>query len=167
MLLTILSSLAQDESRSISENTRWGIRRRYENGEYGIATKRFMGYDRDENGRLIINPEQAKVVNRIYKEFLSGKTADHIKRILEKERIVKWDGTCKWETTTIQSMLENEKYKGDAILQKGLTVDFLTKKRKKNEGELQQLYIEEDHEAIISPDMWECVQLEYREEKPT
>lgn len=170
VLLTILSSLAQDESRSISENTRWGIRRRYENGEYGIATKRFMGYDRDKNGRLIINQGQAKVVKRIYNEYLLGKTADHIKRILEKENVPKWNGTTKWEVSTIQSMLTNEKYKGDAELQKKYTVDFLTKERKQNNGELQKFYIEEDHDAIISPEVWECVQLEaarrknYREE---
>ena len=89
VLLTILSSLAQDESRSISENTKWGLRKRYENGEYGIATKRFMGYDKDENGKLVINPKQAKVVKRIYEEYLLGKTVDHIKRILEKEKIPK------------------------------------------------------------------------------
>lgn len=162
VLLTILASLAQDESRSISENTKWGIRRRFENGEFGIATKRFMGYDRDSNGKLVVNHEQAKAVKRIYREFLSGKTADNIKRILEKERIPKWDGTCKWESTTIQSMLINEKYKGDAELQKGHTVDFLTKKRERNNGELQKYYIEEDHEAIISPEIWECVQLEMK-----
>jgi len=160
VLLTILSSLAQDESRSISENTRWGIRRRYENGEYGIATKRFMGYDRDENGKLVINQEQAKVVKRLYSEYLNGKTLDYIKRIFERERIPKWDGSYKWEVTTLQSMLTNEKYKGDAELQKGHTVDFLTKERKRNDGELQKFYIEEDHDAIIDSEIWECVQLE-------
>lgn len=160
VLLTILSSLAQDESRSISENTRWGIRRKYENGEYSIATKRFMGYDRNKEGRLVVNKKQAKVVKKIYEEYLSGKTVDYIKRILEREKIPKWDGSYKWQSTTIQSILTNEKYKGDAELQKGHTVDFLTKKREKNNGELQKFYIEEDHEAIISPGMWECVQLE-------
>lgn len=165
VLLTILSSLAQDESRSISENTRWGIRRRYENGEYGISTKRFMGYDRGEDGKLVINRKQAKAIKRIYEEYLSGKTVDYIKRILEREKIPKWDGSYKWQATTIQSILTNEKYKGDAELQKGHTVDFLTKTRKKNEGELQKFYIEEDHEAIIEPEMWECVQLEMQRRK--
>lgn len=165
VLLTILSSLAQDESRSISENTRWGLRRRYENGEYGISTKRFMGYDRGEDGKLVINRKQAKAIKRIYEEYLSGKTVDYIKRILEREKIPKWDGSYKWQATTIQSILTNEKYKGDAELQKGHTVDFLTKTRKKNEGELQKFYIEEDHEAIIEPEMWECVQLEMQRRK--
>lgn len=160
VLLTILASLAQDESRSISENSKWGIRRRFESGEHKMATKRFMGYDTDKDGGLVINRKQAKVVKRIYDEFLSGKTVDYIKRILEKEKILKWDGTCKWESSTIQSMLKNEKYKGDAILQKSYTADFLTKKRNKNCGELQSYYIEDDHEAIINKDIWECVQLE-------
>ena len=161
VLLTILSSLAQDESRSISENSTWGIRRRFENGQFKMSTKRFLGYDTDENGKLVINREQAKIVERIYDEYLSGKTVDHIKRILEKEEVKNWNGTTKWHAKTIQSMLQNEKYKGDAILQKSYTVDFLTKKRAKNEGHIQQYHIEENHEAIIDPLIWEAVQLEY------
>lgn len=161
VLLTILSSLAQDESRSISENSTWGIRRRFENGQFKMSTKRFLGYDTDEKGKLVINREQAKIVERIYDEYLSGKTVDHIKRILEKEEVKNWNGTTKWHAKTIQSILQNEKYKGDAILQKSYTVDFLTKKRAKNEGHIQQYHIEENHEAIIDPLIWEAVQLEY------
>ena len=76
VLPTILSSLAQDESRSISENSAWGIRRRFEQGQYTIATKRFLGYDRDKNGNLVVNPRQAKIVQRLYREFLDGKTTN-------------------------------------------------------------------------------------------
>ncbi|MBB2481050.1 recombinase family protein [Bacillus sp. APMAM] len=162
VLLTILSSLAQDESRSISENSTWGIRRRYENGKFGMSTKRFIGYDKDENGNLIVNPEQAKIVVRLYEEYLSGKTVDHIKRIFEAEGIKSWNGKAKWQATTLQSMLLNEKYKGDAILQKSYTVDFLTKKRVKNEGQIQQYHIEDNHEAIIDPLIWEAVQHEHQ-----
>ncbi|GAA0109235.1 recombinase family protein [Clostridium tertium] len=160
VLLTILSSLAQDESRSISENSTWGIRKRYENGQYGMSTKMFLGYDADENGKLVINKEQAKIVERLYDEYLSGKTVDYIKRIFEREGIKGWHGKAKWQASTLQSMLSNEKYKGDAILQKSYTVDFLTKKRVRNEGQIQQYHIEEDHEAIIDPIIWEAVQLE-------
>lgn len=160
VLLTILSSLAQDESRSISENSTWGIRKRYENGQYGMSTKRFMGYDTDENGKLVINPAQAKIVERLYDEYLSGKTVDYIKRIFEREGVKGWHGKAKWQASTLQSMLNNEKYKGDAILQKSYTVDFLTKKRARNNGKIQQYHIEEDHEAIIDPIIWEAVQLE-------
>ena len=160
VLLTILSSLAQDESRSISENSAWGIRRRFEQGHYTIATKRFLGYDRDKNGNLVVNPRQAKIVQRLYREFLDGKTTNYIARIFEQERIKNWDGRIKWQTTTLESMLGNEKYKGDAILQKSYTVDFLTKKRKNNDGELRKTVIHDDHEAIIEPWIWEAVQLE-------
>lgn len=165
VLLTILSSLAQDESRSISENSTWGIRRRFEKGQHKMSTKRFLGYDTDEDGKLVINQKQAAIVKRLYHEFLSGKTVDYIKRIFEQEGVVNWDGTTKWQVTTLQSMLENEKYKGDAILQKSYTTDFLTKKRVMNQGEIQKFYIEDDHEAIIEPWIWECVQLEIERRK--
>ncbi|WP_394527449.1 recombinase family protein [Lacrimispora sp. JR3] len=165
VLLTILSSLAQDESRSISENSTWGIRRRFEKGQHKMSTKRFLGYDTDENGKLVINKKQAQVVKRLYSEFLRGKTVDYIKRIFEQEGVKNWDGGTKWQTTTLQSMLENEKYKGDAILQKSYTTDFLSKKRVMNNGEIQKFYIEDDHEAIIEPWIWECVQLEIKRRK--
>lgn len=165
VLLTILSSLAQDESRSISENSTWGIRRRFEKGQHKMSTKRFLGYDTDEEGKLVINQKQELIVKRLYYEFLSGKTVDNIKRIFEREGVVNWDGSTKWQVTTLQSMLENEKYKGDTILQKSYTVDFLTKKRVQNQGEIQKFYIEDDHEAIIEPWIWECVQLEVQRRK--
>lgn len=165
VLLTILSSLAQDESRSISENSTWGIRRRFEKGQHKMSTKRFLGYDTDEDGKLVINRKQAAIVKRLYFEYLSGKTVDYIKRIFEREGVVNWDGSTKWQAKTLQSMLENEKYKGDAILQKSYTVDFLTKKRVLNQGEIQKFYIEDDHEAIIEPWIWECVQLEIERRK--
>ena len=136
VLLTILSSLAQDESRSISENCTWGIRRRFETGKHKMSTKRFLGYDTDENGKLVINRMQEPIVVRLYQEFLDGKTTDYIKRIFEKEGVRNWDGGTKWQATTLMSMLENEKYKGDALLQKSYTVDFLTKKRTQNKGEI-------------------------------
>lgn len=85
VLLTILSSLAQDESRSISENSTWGIRRRFETGKHKMSTKRFLGYDTDETGKLIVNSRQAKIVVRLFQEFLDGKTTDYIKRIFERE----------------------------------------------------------------------------------
>lgn len=118
VLLTILSSLAQDESRSISENCTWGIRRRFETGKHKMSTKRFLGYDTDETGKLVINRTQEPIVVRLYQEFLDGKTTDYIKRIFEREGVKNWDGGTKWQSTTLMSMLENEKYKGDALLQK-------------------------------------------------
>ena len=111
VLLTILSSLTQDESRSISENCTWEIRRRFETGKHKMSTKRFLGYDTDENGKLVINRMQEPIVVRLYQEFLDGKTTDYIKRIFEKEGVRNWDGGTKWQATTLMSMLENEKIK--------------------------------------------------------
>jgi DNA invertase Pin-like site-specific DNA recombinase len=160
VLLTILSSLAQDESRSISENCTWGIRRRFEQGKHKMSTKRFLGYDTDEDGHLVVNPQQAKIVVRLYEEFLSGKTVDYIARIFKAEKIKSWDGKYNWQPSTLDSMLRNEKYMGDAILQKSYTADFLSKKRVMNDGTIQMYHIEEDHEPIIDVDTWEAVQAE-------
>lgn len=128
VLLTILSSLAQDESRSISENCTWGIRRRFEQGQHKMSKKCFLGYDTDEEGHLIVNRQQAKIVVRLYKEYLSGKTVDYIARIFKEEKLNSWDGKYNWQPSTLDSMLRNEKYMGDAILQKSYTADFLSKK---------------------------------------
>ena len=160
VLLSILSSLAQDESRSISENSTWGIRRRFEQGRLFINTTKFLGYDKDKNGNLVINEKQAKIVRRIYKEFLDGKGANRIARDLEKDRVPNWHGKAKWYENSIRGILTNEKYKGDALLQKTYTVDFLNKKREENTGQVPRYYVEDSHPAIIDQEMWEAVQLE-------
>lgn len=160
VLLSILSSLAQDESRSISENSTWGIRRRFEQGKLHLNPTKFLGYDKDKSGNLIINEKQAKIVRRVYAEYLDGKGTNRIANDFEKEKVPKWDGGCKWYESSIRKMLNNEKYKGDALLQKTYTVDFLSKKRAENDGEVPQYYVENSHPAIIDKDTWEAVQLE-------
>ena len=160
VLLSILSSLAQDESRSISENSTWGIRRRFEQGRLFINTTKFLGYDKDKNGYLVINEKQAKIVRRIYREFLDGKGANRIARDLERDRVPNWNGKAKWYENSIRKMLTNEKYMGDALLQKTYTVDFLNKKRADNTGQVPQYYVEDSHPAIIDKEMWEAVRLE-------
>ena len=160
VLLSILSSLAQDESRSISENSTWGIRRRFEQGRLFINATKFLGYDKNQNGNLVINEKQAKIVRRIYTEFLDGKGANRIARELERDRVQNWNGKAKWYENSIRKMLTNEKYMGDALLQKTYTVDFLNKKRAENTGQVPQYYVEDSHPAIIEKEMWEAVQLE-------
>ena len=160
VLLTIMASLAQEESRSISENVTWGHRKRFEDGKYSVAYKQFLGYDRGENGEFIINPEQAKTVRFIYRRFLEGATAGQICKELMDHGILSPAGKPKWQPSTILSILTNEKYKGAALLQKTYTVDFLTKKTKAYEGELTMYYVEGSHEAIISPIEWDIVQEE-------
>ena len=165
LLITIMSSLAQEESRNISENTTWGQRKRFADGKVSVPFGRFLGYDRGENGGLVVNPGQAAIVRKIYSLFLQGKTLHGIKRILEGEGILSPGGKKSWSLTTIRSILTNEKYKGDALLQKSFTVDFLTKKKKKNEGEVQQYYVEGAHEAIVTPAIFEMVQREMERRK--
>ena len=160
LLLTIMSSLAQEESRSISENCTWGQRKRFADGKVTVPFSRFLGYDRGEDGNLVINPEQAVTVKRIYSLFLQGKTPHGICQILMDDGIPSPSGKEKWNQSTVKSILMNEKYKGDALLQKSYTVDFLTKKTKTNEGEIPQYYVEGNHEAIIDPETFELVQRE-------
>ena len=165
VLLSILSSLAQDESRSISENSTWGIRRRFEQGRLFINTTKFLGYDKDKNGNLVINKKQAEIVRRIYREFLDGKGANLIAKDLERDRVPNWHGKAKWYESSIRGILTNEKYKGDALLQKTYTVDFLNKKRADNTGQVPQYYVEDSHPAIIDKEMWEAAQLEMKRRK--
>ncbi len=114
-----------------------------------------MGEDRN----LVINPEQAKTVRRIYAMFLEGKSPHVISKILTDEpETLTVIGKQKWNPTTIKSILTNEKYKGDALLQKSYTVDFLTKEKKVNEGEIPQYYVKGNHEAIIQPEVFDMVQ---------
>lgn len=160
LLITIMSSLAQEESRSISENVTWGQRKRFADGKLTLPYKHFLGYEKGKDGFPKIVESEAEIVRRIYSMFISGKTTGAIARILTDERISTPAGKTKWQSTTIRSILTNEKYKGAALLQKRFTVDFLTKKQKVNEGEVKQYYIEHSHEPIIDPREFELVQLE-------
>lgn len=165
LLLTIMSSLAQEESRSISENVTWGQRKRFSDGKVSMPYKAFLGYEKGENGVPVINEEQAQLVRRIYSSYMRGLGTQAIAKQLTKEGIPTPRGGDTWSSSTIRSILSNEKYKGSALLQKCFTVDFLTHKTKKNEGEVPKYYIEKSHEAIIPPEEWEAVQAEIRRRK--
>ncbi|MEY8469373.1 recombinase family protein, partial [Faecalibaculum rodentium] len=158
LLITIMSSLAQEESRSISENVKWGLAKRSAEGKYSMAYSTFLGYDKGPDGTLVINQEEAKIIRRIFKMFFQGMTYTKIANTFTEEDVPKPWGGDKWYASTIRSILGNEKYKGDALLNKTFTVDFLTKKQKKNEGEVPQYYIENDHEAIIPPEEFDLAQ---------
>ena len=160
LLITILSSQAQEESRNISENTRWGLTRNFENGKISVNHKKFMGYTKDEDGNLIIVPEQAKIVRRIFKEYLEGKSSIQIARSLDADHIKTVTGLDHWNPRTIDNMLIQEKYSGDVCMQKTLTLDFLTKKKVKNDGYVPKYFIEDNHQAIIPKDLYNEVQAE-------
>lgn len=154
VLLTIMASLAQQESQSLSQNVKLGLQYRYQQGKVQVNHKRFMGYTKDEEGNLIIVPEEAEIIKRIYREYLEGKSLAGIGRDLEKDGILTAAGKPRWRPETIKKILSNEKYIGDALLQKTTTVDFLTKKRVKNEGHVPQYYVENNHEPIIPKELF-------------
>ena len=160
LLITIMSSLAQEESRSISENCTWGQRKRFADGKVSVPFGHFLGYDRGQDGNLVINTEQAITVRHIYSMFMQGMTPYAIASKLTADGILSPGGNPKWCTGTVKNILKNEKYKGDALLQKSYTVDFLTKKQKVNKGEIPQYYVENNHPAIIEPEQFEIVQRE-------
>lgn len=160
LLITIMSSLAQEESRSLSENVTWGQRKRFSDGKVRMNYKRFLGYDKGEDGKPIVNEAEAEIVRLIYRLFLNGKTPGGICRELEKMNIPTVSGKTKWSQSTVHSILTNEKYKGDALLQKKFTVDFLTKKMKVNEGEVPQYYVEDSHPPIVTKLIFDIVQTE-------
>lgn len=135
LLLTIMSSLAQEEARNISKNTTWGQRKRFADGKYHLNYGRFLGYDRAPEGGLVVNPEEAKVVKYIYQRFLAGLSTYAIAKELQAKGI-KAPGVDKRYRNTIYGILTNEKYKGDVLLQKTYTSDFLSKKTVKNHGEV-------------------------------
>lgn len=162
VLLTIMASLAQQESQSLSQNVKLGLQYRYQQGKVQVNHNRFLGYTKDENGNLIIEPKGAEVVKRIFREYLEGESLAGICKGLMRDGICTAADNPKWRPETVQKILQNEKYIGDALLQKTYTVDFLTKKRVKNEGIVPQYYVENNHEAIIPRELYLQVQEEMK-----
>jgi len=167
LLITIMSSLAQEEARSISENVTWGMRRRFEEGKVSLPYKRFLGYAKGPDGLPVIVPEEAEIVRLIYRLFLYGKSPSFIAALLTGEGVLTPGGKTKWQHSTIISMLQNEKYAGNALLQKKFTTDFLTKSQKVNEGEVPQWFVENSHPAIIEQDFFDLVQYEFQRRAAT
>ena len=160
VLITIMASLAQQESQSLSQNVKLGLQYRYQQGKVQINHNRFLGYTKDTDGNLVIDPEQAEVVKRIYREYLEGFSMDKIAAGLEADGILTGAGGTRWHTSTINKILRNEKYIGDALLKKTYTTDFLNKTRVKNNGLMPQYYVEGNHEAIIPKEIYMRVQEE-------
>ena len=158
-ILTIMSAMAENESMSISENVTWGMRQGFAQGKISLPYRSFLGYEKGKDGPEIV-PDEAKVVQTIYRRYLEGHTPGAIAKALESAGIPSPTGKAKWHSSTINSILTNPCYKGLTIRQKTYTTDFLTHKMKKNEGELPQYIIENSHEPIIPEETWELVQLE-------
>ena len=160
VMLTIMASLAQQESESLSQNVRLGLQYRYQQGKVQVNCNRFLGYDKDEDGNLIINKEEAEVVKRIFREYLEGQSYCIIGKGLTADGIKTAAGSEIWRPSTLHKILRNEKYMGDALLQKTVTTDFLSKKRVVNKGLVPQYYVENSHDPIIPKELFMRVQEE-------
>lgn len=167
LFITIMSSLAQEESRSMSENITWGWRKRFADGRVYLNYKRFLGFQKGPDGRPQIVENEAEIIRMIFKRFLQGYSANEIARFLSRSKIPTATGKNTWSAEVILSMLSNEKYKGDALLQKYYTVDFLNKKMKRNQGEVTQYYVKNSHDAIIRPEIFDLAQLELKKRRHT
>jgi DNA invertase Pin-like site-specific DNA recombinase len=157
LLLNVYASLAEEELRSMSENQKWSVRKRFENGSVEIG--KMYGYEYID-GKLIVNPREAEAVRLIFKLYLEGYGYDKIAQKLEDEGYRTKYGKVMWASAAIQRMLKNEKYTGNALMQKYYNINMT---QKKNNGELPQFYIENSHKAIISPEDYEKAQKQMAE----
>ena len=157
IFLTIFSALAQNESYSIAENIRWGIRKRFRRGIPQINLNRMLGYDMGKDGRWVVNHDQAQIVRDIYDSYSHGRSASGISKDLNNRGIKTINGKS-WCTTGILCILENEKYVGDLLIQKTYTKDILNRRSAENNGKLPKYYIPNHHDAIISREDWIAVQ---------
>jgi len=159
-IVSIFASVAQKESEDISMNVTWGHRKRFADGKLLMPYKAFLGYEKGPDGQPRIVVEEAKIVRQIYSLFLEGKTYRQIAKQLMDQGVLTPRGNTTWSVSTVQSILQNEKYAGNALLQKRFTVDFLTKTTKANEGEVPMYFVENSHPAIIPQDTYDLVQSE-------
>ena len=158
VLITIMASIAQQESQSISQNVRMGIQYRFQQGVPLINTSRFLGYKKNEKGDLVIDEEEAVTVRRIFRAYIEGFSPESIAKQLRVDHVPSGSGRSTWPVSTVRYILQNEKYMGDLLLQKTLVTDYLTHKSIWNKGELPQYYVENSHEPIIPREVFRIAQ---------
>ena len=147
--ITIYGSIAQSESENISANIKWGKAQSAKEGKVIFQYKNFLGYRKGEDGQPEIVPEEGETICLIYDRFLAGDSLKGIAELLEEKGIKSPTGKAQWQFSTIQSILSNEKYKGDAIINKTYITDCISKKVRVNNGERPKYYVENSHPAII------------------
>ena len=157
-LITLMSSLAEEESRSMSENVKWGHRKRFAEGKYSLPYARFLGYKKGADGCPELVEEEAKIIRIIYRLFFEGYSTTSIAKKLTNANILTPGKQTIWQRQTIKSILSNEKYYGAALLQKNYSADYRGRIMKRNCGELPMYYIENDHEGIVTKEIYDVVQ---------
>ncbi len=163
LLLTVLGAITEEERKAVSSNVRWAMQNKFKRGEVMVDTNRLLGYDKDENGNLSINKEQAKIVSRIFKMYLDGESAYEIAKILNSDGVPTYSNN-QWTHSRISSILSNEKYAGDCLMQKAFVSD--SGKEVINRGQRSKYYIKNNHPPIIKRKDWERAQ-KIREERKT
>lgn len=159
-LITLFSGFAQAESESLSKNIAWGKQKSAEAGKVDFQYKKMLGYRKGVDGQPEIVPEEAEIIRRIYRRYLAGCSLGQIKQELEQDNIPTAQKVERWSSAVIHNILTNEKYMGDALLQKTYITDCITKKVKKNMGERPMYYVENNHPAIIPRETFDQVQKE-------
>lgn len=159
MFIGLHSVLAQAESENISANVRWGIQQRMKSGTFKFRYN-LLGYKRGEDGEPEIVEEEARHIRKIYEMYLDGKSLDQIKAYLESKGVLTVTGKTEWSKTNIKNILSNERYSGDMLLQKTYIENCITKKVKKNRGEMAKYLITNNHPAIIDRETYKLVQME-------
>ena len=157
MLLAVLTSFAQEESRSMSENNKWSNKKKFERGEVMITISRFCVYDKNEYGDLVVNGKEAEIVRLSFELYLMTVGSTRIASLLDYLGVPTVIGGT-WEGGTIGVMIANEKYKGNFLLQKYYTPPDKRNFTRKNRGEIQSYYISENHEPIVTPEVWQQAQ---------
>ena len=165
LILTFLSSFAQAESESISQNVARGKRMGYKQGKFSFRYTNFLGYRKGADGQPEIIPEEADAIRMMFQNYLNGDSLLKIKEALESKGFPTATGKKEWTTQAILRILQNEKYMGDVLLQKTFTPNFLEGKSRKNNGELPQYYIENNHPAIVTKEIFHRVQEEIARRK--
>lgn len=158
MMITFLSCVAQGESEAKSDSIRWSVRQRFANGFPLCPTYFLLGYDTDENKNMVIVEEEAVIVRFIYQQFLEGNSVQQIAEMLTENNIPTVKGNKVWSCSTLRSILRNERYCGDVLMQKTVTVDCLAHRSIKNTGQEKQYRMTNHHPAIISKEDWYTVQ---------
>ncbi len=165
-VISVLASMAEEESRNISDNVKWGVRKGFKKGEFFLNTQLMLGYKRDKDGNVYIDETEAKIVREIYKMYLDGIGTPTIAKILTERGIKTVKGNDKWNVSGVVGILKNEKYSGSALLQKNMNPDFRVKISKVNNNVLPQYYIEDSHEGIVSKEDFKRVQQKFADRTP-
>lgn len=155
LMLSVLGGIAEEERKSVRSNVRWSMQKKFKNGQVMVDTNRLLGYDKDQSGNLVINKEQAKIVRKIYRLYLEGMSAYGIAHLLNEEKVPTY-AVKEWKSRRIISIIANEKYQGDCLMQKSFVAE--DNKQRINRGQKEQYYVRDNHPGIVSRKEWEAAQ---------